>query len=149
MNCARLVAVAGALLAGIVLAGCGHKPYDISDGDRRRFAAGLINVERPGKPPLIEGVEDCVVWKAQYSGDRITGWKAALGADWGGTYPKFLTACLQQSIAYRDKRVAVWFCARAIGAGGGCNNGGHYWSYTGERPWRVSWDGVHWRDLPQ
>lgn len=128
--------------------GCArHVPFEVSQTDRRRFADGLIDVPRPGKPPLIEGVDDCIVWEAQYTGDRITGWKAALGADWDGLYPKFLTACLEESIAYRNRRVTVWFCARAIGAGGGCNNGGHYWSYTGERPWRVSWDGVQWSDL--
>ena len=139
---------AAALLA-CSLAGCGHKPYEISDKDRQRFAAGTIDVAFPGKPPLIEGLDDCVVWKAQYTGDRITSWKAALGADWGGTYPKFLTGCMDEKIAYRDKRVYVYLCARAIGAGGGCNNGGHYWSYTGERPWRVSSDDVHWYDLPR
>ncbi|HZY99816.1 MAG TPA: hypothetical protein VFE36_09600 [Candidatus Baltobacteraceae bacterium] len=42
----------------------------------------------------------------------------------------------------------VYLCARAIGAGGGCNNGGYYWSYTGERPWRVSYDRSRWYALP-
>ncbi|MGC1380815.1 MAG: hypothetical protein WA814_07300 [Candidatus Baltobacteraceae bacterium] len=134
-------------LVAALIAGCGHKPYEISKSDRDRFAAGMIDVSFPGKPPLIEGLDDCTVWKARYTGDRITGWKPALGADWGATYPKFMTACMDESIRYRDKRVIVWLCARAIGAGGGCTNGGHYWSYTGERPWRISSDGVQWADL--
>jgi hypothetical protein len=146
----RCFAAAALFLTSIVAAGCAHHvPYELSNADRQRFSDGLIVVPHAGKVPLIEGVNDCIVWKAQYTSDKITGWKAALGADWGGTYPKFMTACLQESIAYRNKRVTVWLCARAIGAGGGCNNGGHYWSYTGERPWRVSWDGVRWSDLPR
>lgn len=147
----RTASAATALLAAAILtAGCAHHvPYEVSKADRHRFKDGLIDVPRAGKPPLIEGVDDCIVWKAQYTDDRITDWKAALGADWAGSYPKFLTVCLEESISYRNKRVNVWFCARAIGAGGGCNNGGHYWSYTGERPWRRSWDGVQWEDLPK
>ncbi len=145
-----LFAAATALaFAGALLGGCGHKPYEVSKSDRQRFAAGMIDVAFPGKAPLIEGLDDCVVWKARYTGDRITGWTPALGADWGATYPKFMTGCMEQTISYRDKRVMVWLCARAIGAGGGCTNGGHYWSYTGQRPWRISSDGAHWYDLPR
>lgn len=148
MNRRRLAAW-GSLAIVAALGGCGHKPYEIAKSDRERFGAGLIDVTLPGKPPLIEGLNDCTVWKARYEGDRIAGWTAALGADWGATYPKFLTGCLDESIAYRNKRVIVRLCARAIGAGGGCTNGGHYWSYTGERPWHFSPDGVHWGDLPR
>ncbi len=131
------------------LGGCTHRPYEIAKRDRERFAAGMIAVAIPGKPPLIEGLDDCTVWKARYSGDRISGWTPELGADWGASYPKFLTACLQQSIAYRNKLVTVWLCARAVGAGGGCTNGGHYLSATGERPWRFSRDGIAWVNLPR
>ncbi len=108
----------------------------------------MIRVERAGKAPLIEGLSNCIVYKAQYDGQRITGWKAALGADWGGTYPAFLTGCMDQSLAYRNGEVRVYLCARAIGAGGGCNNGGYYRSRTGERPWLRSWNQIRWAALP-
>ncbi len=144
----RLAACAVLALV-FILAGCARTPYEIAKRDRERFAAGMIDVAIPGKPPLIEGLDDCTVWKARYSGDQISGWTAALGADWGASYPKFLTACLEQSIAYRNKRVTVSLCARAVGAGGGCTNGGHYLSDTGERPWRFSRDGIHWGNLPR
>src|SRR5579862_4306961 len=109
-----------------VLSACAHTPYEISQKDRDRFGTDIIKVTFPGKAPLIEGLDNCIVWKAQYDGDRISGWKSALGADWGGSYPAFLTGCMQQSIAYKNGRVVVSLCARAIGAGGGCNNGGLY-----------------------
>jgi hypothetical protein len=127
----------------------GPKPYEISQADQQRFAPGLIRVERAGKPPLIEGLRNCIVYKAQYDGRRISGWKAALGADWGATsYPAFMTGCVEESLAYRNGEVRVYLCARALGAGGGCNNGGYYRSRTGERPWMQSDDNVHWSLLP-
>jgi len=140
----------GSAALAAAFAGCQavHQPYDISQADRDRFVAGLIDVPRPGGPPLVEGLADCTIWKAQFTGDRMSGWKVALAADWGGSYPAFMTGCVDQSISYRNNRVQVHLCARAIGAGGGCNNGGYYWSYTGERPWRVSDDLSNWRNLP-
>lgn len=141
----RLCAVIGIVIA----TGChAHVPYAVSDADKKRFSAGMIDVTLPGRPPLIEGLDDCVVWKAQYTGDEISSWKAALGADWAGTYPRFLTGCVDEKISYGNHRVNVYLCARAIGAGGGCNNGGYYWSYTGERPWRMSYDRAKWYLLP-
>lgn len=134
----------------LLCAGCASpKPYEVSPADRERFTPGLIRAERSGKPPLIEGLSNCIVYKAQFDGQRISGWKSALGADWGGTYPAFLTACMDESLAYRNGEVRVYLCARAIGAGGGCNNGGYYRSRTGERPWLRSWDQVHWAALPR
>jgi hypothetical protein len=133
--------------SAILLAGCAPKPYVISQADQQRFAPGLIRVDRPHKAPLIEGLRDCIVYKAQYDGDQISGWKAALGADWGGSYPAFLTGCMDESLAYRNGEVRVYLCARAIGAGGGCNNGGYYRSRTGERPWLRSWDNKRWSVL--
>jgi hypothetical protein len=141
--------ILASLLAALLLGGCGaHKPFVVSDADQKRFADGMITVPIPGHDPLIEGLDDCVVWKAQTAHQDIVGWKAALGADWGGSYPKFMTVCKSESIEYKDRRVLVSFCAQAIGAGGGCANGGDYWSATGERPWRVSYDGKHWMSLP-
>ena len=138
------------VVTALAIAGCAGKPYEISSKDRARFSSGLIDVPRRGKPPLIEGLDNCIVYKAQYDGERISGWKAALGADWGGTtYPAFMTGCVDESITYRDGEVRVYLCARAIGAGGGCNNGGYYRSKTGERPWLQSWDQRQWTNLPQ
>lgn len=134
--------------AAVAIAGCAHKPYEISDKDRHRFSAGLIRVERPGKAPLIEGLDSCIVYEAQYDGDRIGSWKAALGADWAGSYPAFLTACSDETIAYRNGEVRVYLCAQAIGAGGGCANGGYYRSRTGERPWLQSGNQKSWWVLP-
>ncbi len=67
---------------------------------------------------------------------------------WAGSYPAFLTGCVNESLAYRNGEVRVYLCARAIGAGGGCNNGGYYRSRTGERPWLQGWDNKHWQVLP-
>jgi hypothetical protein len=145
----RLAFMLALSLSAVSIGGCGHTPYAISGEDRHRFAAGLIDVPQPGKPPLIEGLDNCIVYKAQYDGDRISAWKATLGADWGGSYPSFMTACVDESIAYKNGEVRVYLCARAIGAGGGCNNGGNYKGKSGERPWLVSRDGRHWFDLPQ
>lgn len=131
-----------------MLAACTNHPYEISQADRHRFSAGLIRVERVGSAPLIEGLDNCIVYKARYDGDGISGWKAALGADWGGTYPAFLTGCMNESLAFRSGEVRVYLCARALGAGGGCNNGGYYRSRRGERPWLRSWDNKHWSPLP-
>jgi hypothetical protein len=56
---------------------------------------------------------------------------------------------MRQSIEYKNGRVEVFLCAQAIGAGGGCANGGLYWSARGERPRRISYDGGHrWMTLP-
>jgi len=106
-------------------------------------------VPHAGGEPLIEGLEGCSVYRAQFQNEQISGWKVVLSADWGGTYPAFLTGCVDESIAYRKGEVRVYLCARAIGAGGGCNNGGYYRSKTGERPWLTSWDQRRWENLPQ
>jgi hypothetical protein len=132
-----------------LLGGCARKPYEISQADKKRFYAGLIRVERANAAPLIEGLDNCILYKAQFENGQISGWKAALGADWAGTYPAFLTACMDETLHYRNREVHVYLCARAIGAGGGCNNGGYYRSRSGERPWLRSWDQVHWETLPQ
>ena len=140
-----------AIFAALLLPACASKPvpYAISDSDRQRFAAGLIDVAHPGRDPLIEGLSGCIVYKAQFDGQQISGWKAALGSDWGAeAYPGFMTACTKETIAFKRNEVVVYLCALAIGAGGGCTNGGYYRSRTGERPWLHSWDRSHWEQLP-
>jgi hypothetical protein len=149
MEMERRTAVA--LILAALVACAPHVPFKISDADRQKYAAGgSIRVERPGRDPLIEGVNDCIVWKAETAHDDIVGWKAVLGADWGGSYPRFMTVCTAQTIEYRNGNVMVYLCAQAIGAGGGCANGGNYMSRTGERPW--SWRPGNtgaWMDLPK
>lgn len=141
-----------ALLVAAALAGCAQKPpYEISQADREHYSDGVIRVERPGQAPLIEGVRGCIVYKAVYENQQISDWKPALAADWGtdSGYPGFMTGCVNESIAYKNGEVHVYLCALAIGAGGGCTNGGYYRSKTGERPWLTSWDQKHWENLPQ
>lgn len=137
-----------AVTAGLLLSGCSHKPYTLSDADRERFKAGIIRVAPAGESdPLIEGLSDCAVYKAEVAREEIVGWKKVLGADWGAAYPGFLTACTQQSIKFDGKYVYVRLCAQAIGAGGGCANGGAYRSHDGEHRWQYARNAVSWKPL--
>jgi len=147
----RSLAAAAVLITLVVPAGCARTPYAISGADRQRFADNLITVHVPGKAdPLILGSTDCKVYRAKIERQDITGWEVTLAADWGATYPAFMTACLNDSLSWDGKYVKVYFCARAIGAGGGCTNGGHYRSRTGARPWQISLNsGQDWAALPR
>lgn len=142
------LAVTGALAAS---AGCGHKPYAVSDADVARFGPNLITVHLTGKPdPLILGAAGCKLYRARIAREDIVGWDVTLAADWGGTYPAFMTACTRESLSWDGKYVRVSFCAQAIGAGGGCANGGDYRSRTGARPWWIRGpDRNEWIPLPQ
>jgi len=132
----------------VLLSGCAHEPYAISGTDRERFKAGIIRATLAGRTdPLIEGVSDCTVYRAEIAHEDIVGWKAVLGADWGASYPKFMTVCTRQSIAYDGKYVTVLLCAQAIGAGGGCANGGSYRSRDGEHRWQYARGGTGWEPL--
>jgi len=140
-----------ALVALVVPAACAHVPYEVSGADRTRFGKNLVTVHVPGKAdPLILGAADCKLYRARYDHQDIAGWQVTLAADWGATYPAFMTACLDESLSWDGKYVKVYFCARAIGAGGGCTNGGTYRSRTGARPWQISLDGGKiWAPLPK
>ncbi len=150
----RVAAAAAALVALVALVAttaCAHVPYAISGADRTRFGKNLITVHVPGKAdPLILGASGCKLYRARYDHQDIAGWEVTLAADWGATYPAFMTACMDESLAWDGKYVKVYFCARAIGAGGGCINGGNYRSRTGARPWFVSLgNGKDWAPLPK
>ena len=134
----------------VVMAGCAHTPYAISDADRQRFGTNLIVVKIPGRSdPLILGADNCKLYRAKIEHQDIVGWDVTLAADWGASYPAFMTGCLRQSLSWDGKYVRVSFCARAIGAGGGCTNGGDYRSRTGARPWWISEGPNEWVPLPR
>jgi hypothetical protein len=146
----RTFGLAAVLVVAVV--GCARVPYAISNDDRARFGKNLIVAHLPGRTdPLIVGASGCKLYRARIEHQEIVGWDVTLAADWGAiAYPQFLTACSNESLSWDGKYVRVYFCALAIGAGGGCTNGGYYRSRTGARPWWISGDGVHgWAPLPQ
>ncbi len=139
------------LVLAVSASACAHVPYAISNEDRARFGKNLIVVHLPEHAdPLILGASGCKLYRARIEHQDVTGWDVTLAADWGATaYPQFLTACMRESLSWNGGYVRVYFCALAIGAGGGCTNGGYYRSRTGARPWAISDDGVHaWAPLP-
>jgi len=97
---------------------------------------------------MILGLDDCTLYKAQTDHQDITGWRITLRSDWGGSYPKFFTACTAQSVKYAGGYVIVHFCAQAFGAGGGCADGGDYRSRDGEHKWQFSGTTGNWYPLP-
>jgi hypothetical protein len=135
-------------LLGLV-AGCGpHVPYQLSQGDADRFKGNLLRIDVPGRDPKIFGINDCIVYRAQIEHQDIVGWTVVLASDWGGSYPKWYTACTRSSIAYDGKFINVFLCAQAIGAGGGCADGGDYRSRTGNvQGWQFDGTGA-WETLP-
>jgi hypothetical protein len=146
----RSVAVSAILVTSA--AACAHVPYAISNDDRSRFGKDLVVAHLQGRTdPLILGASGCKLYRARIEHQDIVGWDVTLAADWGAdAYPQFMTACMRESLAWDGKYAKVYFCALAIGAGGGCTNGGYYRSLTGARPWWISGDGVHgWAPLPQ
>jgi hypothetical protein len=138
------------LLAVCVLSACTHTPYAISQSDRDRFGKDLVVVHLPGRSdPLILGLSGCKLYRARIEHQDIVGWDVTLAADWGAvSYPGFMTACVDESLAWDGQYVKVSLCARAIGAGGGCTNGGEYRSRTGARPWFISDGPNRWIPLP-
>lgn len=139
-----------AIVAVVATAGCAHTPYAMSDADRQRFGNDLIVVKIPGRTdPLILGASGCKLYRARIEHQDIVGWDVTLASDWGASsYPGFMTACVHESLAWDGKYVRVSFCALAIGAGGGCTNGGDYRSRTGARPWWISRGPNDWVPLP-
>ncbi len=136
----RLLALSAALATLVVSSACAHVPYAISGADRTRFGKNLIRVHVPGKPdPLILGASGCKLYRARYEHQDIVGWQVTLAADWA--QPSRVYDRLHGRVAFMGRKyVKVYFCALAIGAGGGCTNGGNYRSSTGARPWQVSVD---------
>jgi hypothetical protein len=146
----RRRAIAGVLAAAaLALVACAHVPYAISKADRERFGKHLLLVHPAGKPdPLILGADGCKLYRAKIEHQDIVGWEVTLAADWGASYPAFMTVCTHETLVWDGKYVDVFFCAQAVGAGGGCANGGNYRSRTGARPWLVR-RGNTWVTLPQ
>ena len=114
------------LAIAALLASCApREPYALSAADAKRFGPNVARLSVSSRPePVILGVVDCHVERAQVANGAITGWKTILEAD--GTYPKFMTACTRQSIRLEHGYAYVFLCRQAIGAGGGCVNGGNY-----------------------
>jgi len=139
---ARFRAVA-AIVASLApsLAGCAHhEPFALSSDDAARFGDSVLRVPQPGRDPLIFGLNDCILYKAQTAHDDIVGWKVVLASDWGqSSYPKWMTVCTSQHVKYDGTYVIASFCAQALGAGGGCAGGnGTYRSRTGEpESWEI------------
>jgi hypothetical protein len=130
--------------------GCGHRtPYELSSQDKQRFV-DVVRVDRgSAKAPLIFGMSDCTVYRAYTDNQQISGWRVVLRSDWGqSSYPKFLTGCVDERMQLKRGYVLVDMCARAIGAGGGCNGGGRYRSRDGEK-WQIFDDVSHWVPLPK
>jgi hypothetical protein len=126
-----------------------QKPFELSSKDRARFGNRVLRITGGNRPPMIFALDDCVLYKAQIAGERIAGWMVVLASDWGqSSYPKWLTACISQTVRYDGKYIVASFCAQAIGAGGGCAGGnGTYRSRTGDaRGWQIS-TGRGWESL--
>jgi hypothetical protein len=134
------------------VAGCApHVPFALSKGDQDRFQGRILRVPVKGHDPMIFGLNDCIVYKAQTAHDDIVGWSVVLASDWGqSSYPKWATVCTSQSMKYNGKYLVVDFCAQAIGAGGGCAGGdGTYRSRTGDaQGWQIR-TGNGWAALPK
>jgi hypothetical protein len=138
-----------ALILGTI-AGCAARtPYEMSDRDKQRFI-DVARVDRGAdNAPLIFAIADCTVYKAVTKDQQIVDWRVVLRSDWGQeSYPKFMTGCVDEHLKYRAPYVLVDMCARAIGAGGGCNGGGTYRSRDGEH-WQFQSNNLRWYPLPK
>jgi hypothetical protein len=147
----RVVALIASLTLPCVAIGCApHKPFELSNDDRARFAGRVLRVAVPNRDPMIFGLNDCVLYKAKTAHQDIVGWTVVLASDWGqSSYPKWLTGCTSQEVKYDGKYIVASFCAQAIGAGGGCAGGdGTYRSRTGDaQGWQIA-EGNGWVALP-
>ncbi len=56
--------------------GCGHRtPYELSSQDKQRFV-DVVRIDRgPAKAPLIFGMNDCTVYRADTDNEQISGWR--------------------------------------------------------------------------
>jgi hypothetical protein len=145
------LAVILASLAAILASCAAHVPFALSKGDQDRFQGRVLRVPVKGHDPMIFGLNDCILYKAQTAHDDIVGWSVVLASDWGqSSYPKWATVCTSQRMKYDGKYVVVDFCAQAIGAGGGCaGGGGTYRSRRGDaQGWQIqTYSG--WSTLPK
>ena len=126
-----------------------HKPFELSKADQARFGH-VLRVAVPKHDPMIFGLDNCVLYKAQTAHDDIVGWTVVLASDWGqSSYPKWMTVCTSQRVKYDGKYIVADFCAQALGAGGGCAGGdGTYRSRTGDaQGWQIQTDDG-WVALP-
>lgn len=132
--------------------GCApHVSFALSKDDRARFQDRVLRVPVRGRDPMIFGLNDCILYKAQTAHDDIVGWSVVLASDWGqSSYPKWMTVCTSQLMKYDGKYVVVDFCAQALGAGGGCAGGdGTYRSRSGNaQGWQIK-TGHGWAALPK
>ena len=145
-----LLRATAAVAIALMCAACApHKPFELTGADQKRFGERVLRVAASAEgTPAIFGVSDCTVFKARTAHDDIVGWDVVLRSDWGASYPKFMTTCTRQSIRYDGRYVRVFLCAQAMGAGGGCANGGNYRRADPGHRWEASSDGLHWRPLP-
>jgi len=145
-----LLRTTAAIAVALLCAACASRqPFELSGDDQKRFGDRVLRVSAAAKgEPAIFGVSDCTVFQARTAHDEIIGWDVVLRSDWGASYPKFMTSCTRQSIRYDGRYVRVFLCAQALGAGGGCVNGGNYRRADPRRRWEISPDGLHWRPLP-
>jgi len=127
-------------VCGIVAACAPHVAFALSKDDQARFQDRVLRVPVQGYDPMIFGLNNCIVYKAQTAHDDIVGWTVVLASDWGqSSYPKWATVCASEHMRYDGKYVVADFCAQAIGAGGGCAGGdGTYRSRTGNaQGWQI------------
>jgi hypothetical protein len=140
------------LSVAAIVAACGpHVPFALSKDDQARFQDRVLRVPVKGHDPMIFGLNNCILYKAQTAHDDIVGWSVVLASDWGQSgYPKWATVCTSQRMRYDGKYVVVDFCAQAIGAGGGCAGGdGTYRSRSGNaQGWQIQ-SGKGWITLPK
>jgi hypothetical protein len=138
-------------VCAIVSACAPHVAFALSKDDQARFQGDVLRVPVQGHDPMIFGMNNCIVYKAQTAHDDIVGWSVVLASDWGqSSYPKWATVCASQHIRYDGKYIVANFCAQAIGAGGGCAGGdGTYRSRTGDaHGWQIE-AGKGWVALPK
>jgi hypothetical protein len=146
----RFIVRPGLLLAAVLSAGCAHHiPYALSNADQVRFGTSVLRVKVARRAPMIFGLNDCMLYKARTAHEDIVGWDVVLASDWGmHSYPKWMTSCTSEQVAYNGGYIVASFCAQALGAGGGCAGGdGTYRSRTANpTSWQIQ-DGKHWLSL--